>query len=161
MEALARKRLMILILIRHAKTEAAWPDRTRRLLSEGEERCLANALWLQHKGWVPDRILHSPATRTWQTAELMNQHLGAELIEWEDLYESQESVYQKALQEYPSDSLAIVGHNPEIGYLAELWSGGIIDRFKPGAMAVFGYDSKKGPAELARPENFSVLAYLP
>jgi phosphohistidine phosphatase len=152
---------MILILIRHAKTEAAWPDRTRRLLPEGEERCLANALWLQHKGWVPNRILHSPATRTWQTAELMNQQLGAELIEWEDLYEARESVYQKAVQENPSDCLAIVGHNPEIGYLAELWSGGIIDRFKPGAMAVFGYDPTKSPAGTAGPQNCQLLGYLP
>jgi phosphohistidine phosphatase len=152
---------MILILIRHAKTEAAWPDRTRRLLPEGEERCLANALWLQHKGWVPEKIVHSPATRTWQTAELMNQHLGAELIEWEDLYESRESVYQKVLKDLEAECLALVGHNPEIGFLAELWSGGSISSFKPGAMAVFGYDPTKSPAVPAGPQNFQLLGYLP
>lgn len=152
---------MILILIRHAKTEAAYPDRTRRLLPEGEERCLANALWLQHKGWVPEKMVHSPATRTWQTAELMNQHLGAELFEWEDLYEARESVYKKVLQEIETDCLAVVGHNPEIGYLAELWSGGHISSFKPGAMAVFGYDPTKSPAGTAGPQYFQLLGYLP
>ncbi len=152
---------MILILIRHAKTEAAWPDRTRSLLPEGEERCLTNVHWLQNKGWVPRKIIHSPATRTCQTAELMNQHLGAELIEWEDLYEARESVYQKVLQDQEAECLAVVGHNPEIGFLAELWSGGRISSFKPGAMAVFGYDPTKSPAGTAGPQDFPLLGYLP
>ncbi|MDA1112534.1 MAG: histidine phosphatase family protein [Bacteroidetes bacterium] len=152
---------MILILIRHAKTEAAWPDRTRRLLPEGEERCLANALWLQHKGWVPEKIVYSPATRTWQTAELMNQHLGAELIEREDLYESRESVYQKVIQDFKAECLAVLGHNPEIGFLAELWSAGSISSFKPGAMAVFGYESTKSPVGTTGPQDFQLLGYLP
>jgi phosphohistidine phosphatase len=152
---------MILILVRHAKTEAAWPDRTRRLLTEGEERCLANALWLRHKGWIPEKTLYSPATRTWQTAELMNQQLGAALIEIEDLYEARESVYQRALLEYPVDCLAIVGHNPEIGHLAYAWSGGQIENFKPGAIAVFERLLTKSPAETAGPEDFQLLGYLP
>ncbi|MFZ9970266.1 MAG: SixA phosphatase family protein [Bacteroidia bacterium] len=146
---------MIVLLIRHAKTQSGWPDFSRELLPEGRERCRVNALWMAEQKWIPERLLHSPARRTTQTAELMAQQWpwGACQVEEADLYEADYRAYLRAIQDAAVQVLAVVGHNHEIGHLAYSWSECLIDQFKPGAIAAFEWDEKKGPIAQTGPLN--------
>jgi phosphohistidine phosphatase len=63
-----------LILVRHGKSawdSPALADHERPLKHRGEEDSARLGDWLLEAGWLPDRVLCSPARRTRQTWELM------------------------------------------------------------------------------------------
>jgi phosphohistidine phosphatase len=68
-QAGARLRSRTLVLLRHAKAEAAsgTPDLDRRLSSRGYADATAAGAWLGAKGHLPELVICSPARRTRQT----------------------------------------------------------------------------------------------
>ena len=58
-----------LLLLRHAKSswdDRSLADRDRPLAPRGERAAPAMARWMAGEGLLPDRVLCSPAVRTWR-----------------------------------------------------------------------------------------------
>ncbi|MDQ1704930.1 MAG: phosphohistidine phosphatase [Frankiaceae bacterium] len=130
-----------LVLIRHAKAEAGGSsDRERRLSSRGEADARALGRWLDEQGLRPDRVAVSPARRARQTWEL-----AAESQDWprpviEDaIYDNTVPGLLEVIRASPADvrTLALVGHNPSMGALAEALDGTRAHDFPTSAVAVF------------------------
>jgi phosphohistidine phosphatase len=115
-----------LYLIRHAIAEERgdeWPDDTRRPLSEeGTRRMRKVARGLLHLGVRFDVVLTSPLVRTRQTAEIVAAAFNSRppIVLAESL--SPEGEYGDVLSDLEKQakrkSIALVGHEPNIGELA-------------------------------------------
>ncbi|MDZ4752985.1 MAG: histidine phosphatase family protein [Phycisphaerae bacterium] len=155
---------MLLILIRHAKAfdrdAAAWPDDLRRpLTASGRESFAKLAKRLGRIAPVRagkdapvdgvERVLASPASRAWQTAQVLHERSGwpapercaallpdcDELSEWQALIDSLRD----------AAGVALVGHEPGLGRLASWLLSGSKDQVR--------IDLRKGAAvavEIAR-----------
>ena len=78
-----------LLLLRHAATEAirpGFPDRSRRLTSEGEHQAVAVGDHLRDRATPLDLVLASPATRAQQTAAALR--VGAPVVISDPLYDA-------------------------------------------------------------------------
>jgi len=115
---------MKLILIRHGKSGWDDPeadDHDRVLTERGTNAALAIGHWLQAQGHVPDRILCSDAARTQQTAQgLLVGLTPAPLLSLHpSLYHASPDTIADLVDRTDADTLAVVGHNPGIGMLAQ------------------------------------------
>ncbi len=144
-----------LILLRHAHAEPAVPgqdDRARPLSARGLIEARDAAQWLAGQA-RPNRIVHSPALRTRQTAEQVQQVLGPlETVEDGAIYEATPgellAVVERHLQ---SERLLLVGHNPGLESLVALLATGQSGDHRgmsPGAIAhlVLPADAAPEPA---------------
>ncbi|MCR9271517.1 MULTISPECIES: SixA phosphatase family protein [Mameliella] len=108
-----------LILIRHAKSDWSHglPDHDRPLNSRGRRAAPAIGDWLREKGFLPDDILCSTATRTRETLAL----LGAKApVRFEPaLYHAAPETMLEILKTAAGNSVMMLGHNPGIAALAE------------------------------------------
>lgn len=112
-----------LILIRHAKSSWNDPfadDHARVLNNRGQASGTAIGGWLAQNGYRPDLILCSDAVRTVETASLIMpafedkpklQRLGS-------LYHAAPDTILGLIQKQTAPVLAVIGHNPGIGMLA-------------------------------------------
>jgi len=112
-----------LILIRHAKS--GWDniygdDHARVLTARGEAAALAIGQWLAAKGYVPDILLTSDATRTLQTTHLIKQGVGQPIDTREIglLYHAAPDTILEVATKAEGQTVAVVGHNPGIGMAA-------------------------------------------
>jgi len=139
-----------LLLIRHAQAADAPVDRDRPLTARGTSAATAIGSWLQQAGYVPDRVLVSPALRAQQTWAAALEALDAapEATVDQRIYDNTVGAVLDVIGEVPDDvgTVAVVGHNPSMGELAfslddstgsdsarrELHAG-----FPTGAVAVF------------------------
>lgn len=117
-----------LILLRHAEAVAADPqgDLARPLTDHGLQQARRAGHWLQHQGCIPDRIVHSPARRTQNTAELVQAAMPQALVQVDDsIWEaSAGQLLALATRHEDCNRLMLVGHNPGIQQLlAALISG--------------------------------------
>jgi len=116
---------MLLYLIRHAEAVRAGPDgmsdEERPLTEAGRSQSRALAPALKKLGVKIDRVLSSPLVRARQTAEEM-------LAAWGEGAPPQgecmllapgnkERKLMRALHKYPGETLALVGHNPDLSEL--------------------------------------------
>jgi phosphohistidine phosphatase len=108
-------------LLRHAKTEAGTPaqiDRDRELIPRGVEDAQALGRWLMHEKIHMDQVLVSPATRTLQTLEALNQSYNppftAQVIEALYLASCGDLIGQLQAIDITTESVMIIGHNPGI-----------------------------------------------
>lgn len=119
-----------LILIRHAKAEAAAPtDHARRLSERGHADAGEAGEWLRHQQVEPDAALVSDAARTSETWEDI-----ATAADWDldaaeylgDLYAAGPTRMLETVQETSEDirTLVVVGHNPTVSALAEFLDDG-------------------------------------
>jgi phosphohistidine phosphatase len=115
----------LLIVMRHAKTEpSASSDRARRLTSRGQADARAAGRWLADTDRVPGLVLHSPAARAVETAELVCSALGdarrPEVRQMDDLYGASAPEVVEIVTETATEveSLLVIGHNPTMGELA-------------------------------------------
>jgi len=133
-----------LYLVRHAVAEErgpAWPDDSQRPLSaEGAKRWRREATGLVAIDARPDLILTSPYTRARQTADLLAAAFAkkpkvVELPALEPGVKPREVL--RALQpEGRIASVALVGHEPDLGELAALLVGfKTAPEFKKGGVA--------------------------
>ena len=129
-------------LVRHAiATERgeSWPDDTKRPLTrDGIRRFKEAVKGLRSIGVEPDLVLTSPLTRARQTAELLSAGLsGRPPIEIVDALApgGAPGAIVSALRRLRVGSVALVGHEPDLGHLASvlLGSGGPL-AFKKGGV---------------------------
>ena len=110
-----------LLLIRHTQAADAPVDRDRPLTAQGARNATAIGRWLVHAGFVPDRVLVSPALRTRQTWERAAEAVGQLPADVEDrLYDNTVEAVLAAIAETTEEvpTLVVVGHNPSVGELA-------------------------------------------
>jgi phosphohistidine phosphatase len=118
---------MEIYLVRHAiaheRDATRWPDDALRPLThEGIEKFEAAARGLRRIVPAVDRVLSSPFTRAWQTAEILASHAAwppAERVD--ELAAGRDVDGAVALLEREAvDSVALVGHEPDLSGLASL-----------------------------------------
>jgi phosphohistidine phosphatase len=139
-----------LLLIRHAQAADAPTDRARPLTDSGVRRATAIGSWLLRAGYVPDRVLVSPAVRAAQTWAAAAASLAPDLAPIVDdrIYDNTVEAVLGAITETPEDvrTLIVVGHNPSVGELAFALDDGdgnpdaqrqLQAGFPTGAVAVF------------------------
>lgn len=118
-----------LVVVRHAKAEATGPtDHERTLADAGRVAAAELGRWLADAGLAPDHALVSDAARTLETwGEL------ADAAGWDTdpevssaLYDASPDAALDLLRESPADAgtVVVVGHNPTMGYLAEILDDG-------------------------------------
>lgn len=109
-----------LILMRHAKSDwsASGDDHARPLNKRGMNSAPVMGQWLRDKGWMPDEVLCSTATRTRQTLDLL--HLPNDLpTRFEPaLYLAEADAMIRILQTAEADTVLLVGHNHGIAECA-------------------------------------------
>jgi phosphohistidine phosphatase len=139
-----------LVLIRHAQAAQAAVDADRPLTDRGAEQAAALGRWLHHAGLTPSRVVVSPALRAAQTWDLAARQLTAPpppIVE-ERIYENTPGALLAVIHEAPGEGgiVAVVGHNPSIGFLASVLDDGegspsatrnLRAGFPPGGVAVF------------------------
>lgn len=138
-----------LILMRHSYAAAdnpAWTDRERPLTDYGRNVAAQTAQLLNDTSI--DRILHSSACRTTETAALLAaaQQEQPQLQSLDDLYLAPPNTYRSYIADTDSDTrtLALVGHNPGIGALI----GSIAPHgppVSPGTVAILEYPDHDWP----------------
>jgi len=158
-----------LILTRHAKS--AWddptlPDHERPLNMRGRRAALELGEWLHSRGYEPDEVLCSDASRTRETWS----HLVAAPLEVTPdiqylpaLYHAGPDLMLKVLQRARGDCVMMIGHNPGIAEFAAMLparapSHPDFRRYPTGATLVVDFDMESW-AELA-PARGSVLDFF-
>ncbi|RVT82854.1 histidine phosphatase family protein [Rhodobacteraceae bacterium CCMM004] len=95
-------------------------DHDRPLTDRGHRSADAIGRWLAAEGQVPERALVSTARRAQQTWEGIAPHLpGVAREDRADLYHAAPGALLAAARDSEAASVALVGHNPGIGLLAE------------------------------------------
>jgi phosphohistidine phosphatase len=117
-----------LVLVRHAKAADGPVDVDRSLTERGARRAAAIGTWLEQAGFVPDRVLVSPARRAVQTWDQAGTGLpqGPRPIVDPRIYDNTVEALFAVIRETPDEvrTLAVVGHNPSIGELVAVLDDG-------------------------------------
>lgn len=111
-----------LILMRHAKSswdDPSMDDHDRPLNDRGERSARAIGDWLRAQGYVPDRILSSSAERTVETAKGLGLDRVPALFT-PSLYLAGPDQMLAQLHQAEGHCVLMLGHNPGIGWLAEM-----------------------------------------
>lgn len=145
---------MKLFLVRHAWAgeygDPQYPDdRLRPLTEEGCKRFAAVARKLVRCGLTPQVIATSPLLRCVQTAEILADQLGdVEPIEVEALSPGSDlaALIQWTTQQ-TAESVAWVGHAPDVGHLAAalVGDGSAAIRFPKGGACAIQFDGELAP----------------
>ncbi len=133
-----------LILLRHAHAEAAGAgqsDLDRPLSRQGLAESEAAGRWLKEHGYLPDRVLVSPARRTRETLEEVLRQVGyVEQRQDQRIYDATPGTLMQVADELRDISrVMLVGHNPGLEQMAALLSSGQSGDFRgmpAGAIAV-------------------------
>lgn len=124
-----------LILVRHAKSswdDPTLPDQERPLSKRGKRDAPVMGRLLKQRGWVPDLILSSQATRAIKTANKLARELGYP----KKRIEVREGIYLRGVDELVGliaalddhcQRVMLVGHNPEFTELAKRLTHAEID----------------------------------
>lgn len=150
---------MKLYLLRHGKADwPNWdkPDDDRPLTDEGRKQLAAVAKMLARLEIAPV-ILTSPLPRASQTAEIAGKHL-REKIRVEPLLRPgfDAGKLKKILQDFSSDSLMIVGHEPDFTRTIFQLTGGDAKLPKAGvALIDLDISSMKGELRWLVPPKFA------
>lgn len=144
-----------LIVMRHAKsswTAGVGGDHARPLDDRGRHEAAAVAAELRARGWVPEQVLSSDATRTRETLSRMVDTIGVRPVTWS------RALYNAALEPFVEEvglvaadvgTLLVLGHNPGWEEITA-WLTGVEVRFTTANAALLTTDD--GPwAETMRP----------
>lgn len=132
-----------LTLVRHARAASSHhtlADADRPLAPRGREDAIALGRYLLAHGWVPDRILMSPALRARDTALLLAQTMAvpeSALDIDERIYEATTGELMDVLEALPdqNDDVMVVGHNPAMERVCATLSHGRVSHLAPGDTA--------------------------
>ena len=128
-----------LYLMRHGKSSWEIPgltDRERSLLGKGIERSERKARELRNSGAWLDAIWTSDAVRAKQTAEIVRKVFGLateNIVVDPAIYDAEDAdELRRVVLSIPDDlkSVLLVGHNPVLTELAQLFSAEPIDEMK-------------------------------
>ena len=118
-----------LLLMRHAKSD--WrnnlSDIDRPLSRRGRHDAERMGIFLHNNGLIPDRVLVSPASRTWQTIKLLNKSwlLGSEqIVTSKKLYLANEEILLEDAAAHAGDGgrIMVLAHNPGVDCAVNLIS---------------------------------------
>lgn len=139
---------LTLLIIRHATARPALEgeaDEDRPLAPEGREEAARMGAWLAARRLVPEEVLCSPARRTRETLELMAAEWSPapRVLHRPELYAAGPEATLARLAASEARCVALVGHNPTVGLLAERlarepWRGG----FPPGTVAALRFEAE-------------------
>ncbi len=142
---------MKLLLIRHGKS--SWdipgqPDFNRPLAMRGHRQLKELAALMIKEGIIPSKIAVSPAVRTQLSAAVLHQAgwgQGSVQETEESLYEATTPSILRMLKTKVAEceSLAIIGHNPWLNEVIELYTGIPIDNLKTSGAVLLEW----GPSE--------------
>jgi len=148
---------MDLLIIRHAAAEnredfarSGRPDAERPLTKRGIERMQMAARGLTTLALPIERLVSSPAVRAMQTAEIVGPALECRRSEAEGVFAPEAPVAAAVewLRKQPRvEGMAVVGHEPNLGQLAEcLIAGRSGDNMplKKGGMILIRFDNAIG-----------------
>ena len=139
-----------LVLVRHAKAADGPVDAERPLTGKGTRHAAAIGAWLAQAGIAPDRVAVSPARRaaqTWEGAAAALDEAPPPTVDeriYDNTVESLLAVLAGTSEEVRT--VAVVGHNPSIGELAQVLDDGrgdptarraVEEGFPTGCVAVF------------------------
>src|SRR5688572_24530103 len=118
-----------LILLRHAHAEAGKPgqdDIDRPLSLQGEAEAEAAGRWLREHGYVPDRVVRSPARRARETCERALAELGfVDQREDARIYDATPGRLIEVADDHRDlGRVLLIGHNPGFEQLVALLSSG-------------------------------------
>jgi len=137
--------MLRLVLMRHAKS--SWADNNqhdfdRPLNHRGIRNAKEMGLYLKQQGISVQRILCSPAKRTQETLELVQE--GLQVLETKlcpNLYEaSLGEVLSEIQNQAECPLLMVLGHNPSISYTAAYLANHDIEHFSTGAVLCLDFD---------------------
>jgi phosphohistidine phosphatase SixA len=165
---------MLLTLVRHAYAgqpdKDKWPDDDERPLTQtrGVQKFSKAASGLgELVKPTPTHVYSAPAKRTWQTAKLLHSEAGwpipmaDQAMEDGQPAETQLALLKK-LQDEKHDSIALVGHGPELDNLLSLLLSGepnkVKAKLKKGGAICLKVPSGPGSAELQWMMNRKALA---
>lgn len=146
---------MLLYVIRHGiadETSRTGRDADRALTADGRRRLERIALRLDEIGLHPERFVSSTLLRAQQTAAILRDRLapGTEIDELEDLApEGDPAAVARHLRACHGQSLALVGHLPNVQLLIRLFLGGAHDdvvEMKKGSIALLEFSGSPQPA---------------
>lgn len=115
-----------LYLLRHAKSSWDDPDlddRERPLNERGQRAAPAMAYHMKTRGYRPDLVLCSPATRCVQTLEALAENLGELSVRYDEaLYLATPGILHGFVTDLDPglDQVLIIAHNPGIGEFARM-----------------------------------------
>ena len=113
-----------LILTRHAKSDwsqAGQADFDRPLNHHGEDEARAIGDWLKSRGYLPDQILTSAATRTVATADIIAAALGTTppRSTRQQLYQADADQLLAEVNHAEGRTVLLIAHNPGILQFAQ------------------------------------------
>ena len=146
---------MFIYIVRHAWAyehgDPRWPDDSQRPLeAEGAERFARVVQALAPRGFEPGVIATSPYVRCRQTADLMAVHAAKSppVVEFDALKPGSdfEALAAWSNQQKTVESLAWVGHAPDVNWLAAtlVGDGAAAIRFAKGAVAAIRVHGEVG-----------------
>ena len=135
-------------LVRHAEAEDGSPDADRRLTAKGEEQSRTVGAALARLGVTVGCCVTSPKVRARDTARLVCDALGVDIIEDERLAGGPFDAHELAT-EFGED-LMLVGHDPDFSLAVHRMTGAQMRMPKSGVVAVNHGELKVAlrPAEL-------------
>ncbi len=133
-----------LVIVRHAKAEAwATTDHQRALTGRGRRDAAVTGGWLAERGLEPDAALVSDATRTRETWAEMAGAAGWTLEPDYDpgVYSAGSDTALDLLRALDGrvSTAVLLGHNPTVGYLAQLLDDGQGDAEAVSQLLVRGF----------------------
>lgn len=136
-------------IVRHAKS--SWdkidlPDEKRPILEKGKKRTEKVIAYLKENHIKVDYIISSHATRAYETAKILAQGLKYPLENIkinQELYHADGESIRDQICELPDrfDSVMIVGHNPSLTDLVNLFLKSPIDNLPTSGVASFSFDT--------------------
>jgi phosphohistidine phosphatase len=145
-----------LLVIRHARAgQTGATDAERPLTEEGAQHAAEVGAWLAERDLRADHALVSSAQRAVETWEALARGAGWDVAPdvARALYTAEPETALDLVREVgDATTLALVGHNPTVGSMAQLLDDGEGDAdagnglatsgFPPGAVAVFEHDGE-------------------
>ncbi|GAB3988478.1 phosphohistidine phosphatase SixA [Spirosoma daeguense] len=132
----------ILYIVRHAKAEDRaifMADHDRQLTSDGIIAAARMGRYLRSKEVNPDSIVSSTAPRAKDTAKVIAEQLEFDTAEIQlnaSLFDGGPKAYLASINALPDSvkTAMIVGHNPDVSYLAEFLTHKDIGTMSKGAV---------------------------
>ncbi|MBD2754116.1 SixA phosphatase family protein [Spirosoma validum] len=154
---------LTLYIVRHAKAEDRaifMSDFDRKLTSDGVMAAARMGRYLKGEGVLPDVITSSTAPRASETAKGIAEQIGYDLAKIdfnEKLYEGGPKAYLAAINAVPetAQSAMIVGHNPDVSYLAEFLTHQTIGSMSKGAVVAVTFENLSWAEVSGRTGNVS------
>jgi phosphohistidine phosphatase len=140
---------LTLYIVRHAKAEERamfMADHDRQLTPDGIIAAARVGRYLHRQTICPDVIISSTAPRAKDTAKVMAEQLGCDpaQLELNDLlFDGGPKAYLAAINAVPdtAQSAMIVGHNPDVSYLAEFLTHENIGSMSKGAVVAITFEN--------------------